>query len=83
MPDIKVNCIVNCNIKLSEPTKEIFLNTPLAYNNTLAHAMRVTVYNDDGTEALFALTIAFSAELVVRDPAILIEEEAPVFLFLF
>ena len=51
MPDIKVNCIVNCNIKLSEPTKEIFLSTPLAYNNTLAHAMRVTVYNDDGTEA--------------------------------
>lgn len=51
MPDINVNCIVNCNIKLSEPTKEIFLSTPLAYNNTLAHAMRVTVYNDDGTEA--------------------------------
>ena len=51
MPDINVNCIVNCNIKLSEPTKEIFLSAPLAYNNTLAHAMRVTVYNDDGTEA--------------------------------
>lgn len=51
MPDINVNCIVNCNIKLSEPTKKIFLSTPLAYNNMLAHAMRVTVYNDDGTAA--------------------------------
>ena len=48
---MNVNCIVSRDIKLSEPTKKIFLSTPLAYNNMLAHAMRVTVYNDNGTAA--------------------------------
>ena len=48
---MNVNCIVSRDIKLSEPTKKIFLSAPLAYNNALAHSMRVNVYNDDGTAA--------------------------------
>ena len=47
-----VFCIVQQTVKLSTPTKKTQLQTPLAYNNTLAHAMRVTVLNEDGTDAL-------------------------------
>ena len=46
-----VQCIVNRNMKLSDQTGKMYLTTPLAYNNALAHAMRVTVFNDDGTAA--------------------------------
>lgn len=48
---MEVYCIVNRSIKLSEPTKKIVLQEPLAYDNANAHAMQVTVFNDDGTEA--------------------------------
>ena len=46
---LEVYCIVNENIKLSEPTKKKNLAEPLAYENTKAHCFRVTVYKDDGT----------------------------------
>lgn len=46
-----VYCIVNQTVKLSTPTRKTQLQTPLAYNNTLAHCMRVTVVNEDGTDA--------------------------------
>ena len=46
-----VYCIVNQTVKLSVPTRKTQLQTPLAYNNTLAHCMRVTVVNEDGTDA--------------------------------
>lgn len=43
-----VYCIVNQTMKLSEPTKKLFLQSPLAYDNAMAHAMRVTVVDDNG-----------------------------------
>ena len=47
-----VYCIVQQTVRLSMPTRKTQLQTPLAYNNTLAHAMRVTVLNEDGTDAV-------------------------------
>lgn len=44
----EVYCIVNKTIKLADRTQKINLNEPLAYDNANAHAMRVTVFNDDG-----------------------------------
>ena len=38
-----VFCIVEHKIRLSDPTRKTFLNEPLAYDNTLAHSMRVKV----------------------------------------
>lgn len=46
----EINCIINQTVLMSEPTKKIHLREPLAYNNANAHAMRVTVFNDDGNE---------------------------------
>lgn len=46
-----VYCIVNKSIKLSTPTGKTMLQEPLAYDNKLAHAMQVTVFNEDSTEA--------------------------------
>lgn len=46
---MEVYCIVSRKIRLSDPTPKVQLPQPLAYNNTLAHAMRVEVVNDDGT----------------------------------
>ena len=36
---------------LSEPTPKVLLAEPLVYNNAKAHAMQLTVLNDDGTDA--------------------------------
>ena len=47
----EVYCIINRAVVLSDPTPKIQLQTPLAYNNALAHCMRVTLYNEDGTDA--------------------------------
>lgn len=47
MPD--VFCIVEKTIKLSQPSGKLALQQPLAYDNTLAHAIRVKVVRDDGT----------------------------------
>lgn len=49
-----VNCVVSRAILMSKPTSKVQLAEPLAYNNNLAHAMRVTVFNDDGSEANLA-----------------------------
>lgn len=46
-----VYCIVERTIKLKDQTPKVYLSQPLAYNNALAHAMRVDVRNDDGTAA--------------------------------
>ena len=46
-----VYCIVSQTVRLSEPTRKTQLQTPLAYNNNLAHSMRVIVLEDDGTDA--------------------------------
>lgn len=48
---MEVYCIVNRAVKLSDPTRKVDLREPLAYDNAMAHAMQVTVFNDDGTEA--------------------------------
>ena len=47
-----VYCIVNKTMQLSDRTQKTNINEPLAYDNALAHAMRVTVVNDDGPEDL-------------------------------
>ena len=47
MPE--VYCIVNKTVKLSEPSGKITIQQPLAYDNSLAHMIRVTVLKDDGT----------------------------------
>lgn len=46
-----VFCIVNKTIKLTDPSSsgKYQLQTPLAYDNSLAHAIRATVLKDDGT----------------------------------
>lgn len=46
---MSVYCIVNRNIVRDDPTDKITLRAPLAYNNSLAHSMRVTVYERDGS----------------------------------
>lgn len=46
----EINCIINQTMLMSKPTKKIHLQEPLAYTNGQAHAMRVTVFNDDGSE---------------------------------
>lgn len=46
-----VYCIVNKHIKLSTPTGKTHLQEPIAYDNTLSHAIQATVYDDDGSEA--------------------------------
>ena len=48
---MEVYCIVNKTITLSAPTQKVDLSEPMAYNNALAHAMQVTVHNDDESEA--------------------------------
>lgn len=45
-----VFCIVNKTVKMSVPTQKTQLQQPLAYDNALAHSMRATVLNDDGTD---------------------------------
>ena len=47
-----VYCIVNKTIQLADRTQKTNLNEPLAYDNAKAHAMRVTVVNDNGPEDL-------------------------------
>lgn len=46
-----VFCVVSQSVTLSTPTRKMQLSQPLAYDNALAHAMRITAYNDDGTGA--------------------------------
>lgn len=48
----EVYCIVNKTMQLSDRTQKTNINEPLAYDNALAHAMRVTVVNEDGPENL-------------------------------
>lgn len=45
---MEVYCIVNQTIDLEKPTRKIQLQQPLAYDNALAHAMRVTVVGEEG-----------------------------------
>ena len=49
MPD--VYCIIDQTVRLSVPTRKTQLQVPLAYDNALAHALRVRVINEDGTDA--------------------------------
>lgn len=46
-----VFCVVNRSAKLTERTKKIVLSEPLAYDNSYAHSMRATLFNDDETPA--------------------------------
>ena len=46
-----VFCIVNQTVKLAKPTPKTQLPQPLAYDNALAHSMRVTVLNEDESAA--------------------------------
>ena len=48
---MSVYCIVNQSVRLSIPTGKTTLRTPLAYDNSQAHAMRVTVFDEDGEPA--------------------------------
>lgn len=47
---MSVNCIVNQTGRLSDPTKKLRLDEPLAYSNNRAHAMRFTVVSEDSDE---------------------------------
>lgn len=44
-----VYCVINRTVKLADRTQKISLNEPLAYDNALAHAIRVTAVQEDGT----------------------------------
>lgn len=60
MPD-NVYCIVQKTVKLSEPTGKTQLQTPLAYDNALAHSIRAYVVADDGTpEDLTGISVVAS-----------------------
>ena len=48
---MSVHCLVEATARLDEPTREKHLPTPLMYSNVDAHAMRLTVVNNDGTPA--------------------------------
>lgn len=56
----EVYCIVNKTMQLSDRTPKIHINEPLAYDNALAHAMRVTVFNEDGPEDLSGVGVVGS-----------------------
>lgn len=56
----EVYCIVNKTIMLSTPTQKTQQQQPLAYDNALAHAMRVTVVNEDGPESLSGISVVAS-----------------------
>lgn len=45
---MEVYCIVNRTVKLETPTQKVLLSAPLAYNNSRAHSMQITVVDDDG-----------------------------------
>lgn len=55
-----VYCIVNRTIQLSERTPKTQLQEPLAYDNAMAHAMRVTVVNEEGPEDLSGVGVVGS-----------------------
>lgn len=46
---MSVYCVVNARQKLHDPTRKIFLNEPLQYDNARAHCFRLTLTADDGT----------------------------------
>lgn len=46
---MSVYCIVNARQKLHDPTRKIFLNEPLQYDNAQAHCFRLALTSDDGT----------------------------------
>lgn len=48
---MEVYCIVDKTIVLDTPTPKTYLAAPLAYDNTKAHSMRVTVKNKNGGDA--------------------------------
>ena len=48
---MSVHCLVEATARLDEPTRKKHLPTPLMYSNVDAHAMRLTVVNNDGTPA--------------------------------
>lgn len=45
---MNVNCVIDRTVRLAEPTRKVQLPMPLAYNNALAHAFRVTVVDEQG-----------------------------------
>ena len=56
----EVYCIINQTIKLADRTHKVYMNEPLAYDNALAHAMQVTVFNDEGEEDLSGVGVVGS-----------------------
>lgn len=52
---MNIYCVVNQTGHLSEPTRKVRLDTPLAYSNTRAHSMRFTVLAE-GSDAPATLT---------------------------
>lgn len=55
-----VYCIVNQTIKLKDVTRKITVHEPLAYDNAQAHAMQVTVFNDEAEEDLTGVGVVGS-----------------------
>jgi len=47
---MSVYCVINQTMRLSDPTRKVILNEPLAYSNTRAHAFRVTVLAEGSSE---------------------------------
>lgn len=48
---MSVFCVIDQKMTLEDVTRKVHLAAPLAYDNSNAHSMRVTVFNQDGTEA--------------------------------
>ena len=48
---MSVLCVIDQKMTLEDVTRKVHLAAPLAYDNSNAHSMRVTVFNQDGTEA--------------------------------
>lgn len=61
---MSVYCVVNQTMKLSDTTKKVRLNEPLAYSNSRAHAFRVTVLADDSDEAADLTGVAVSGRFM-------------------
>ena len=59
---MSVYCIVNQTVRLSDPTKKLRLNEPLAYSNKRAHAFRVTVLEEDSDEAADLTDVGCTAQ---------------------
>ena len=61
---MNVYCIVNQTMRLSDPTRKLKINEPLAYSNAKAHSFRVTVLAENGDSAADLTGVSCSGQFM-------------------